>query len=68
MQETPAASTSESAGDLKELIQMVTSGSLTKYIKKFKALMEEVMKQLDKTSRLLTLGLGIIELIDSQED
>jgi len=51
------------------LIQMVTSGSLTKYIKKFKALMTEVMRQPDKAGKLLTLGLGIAALLDDgQED
>ena len=69
VQESPSAPISESAGDPKDLIQMVTSGSLTKYIKKFKALMTEVMRQPDKAGKLLTLGLGIAALLDDgQED
>ena len=65
---TPAVSVPESTGDLKDILQMVTSGSLTKYIRKFKALMTEVMKQKDKASKLFTLGIGILELLDGQED
>ena len=64
----PPASTSETMGDLKEIMAWITTGSLSKYIKKFKLLMAEVMRQPDKASKILTLGAGIIDLLDGEED
>ena len=46
----------------------ITTGSLSKYIKKFKLLMAEVIRQPDKASKILTLGAGIIDLLDGEED
>ena len=59
----PPASTTETMGDLKDVIQWITTGSLSKYLKKFKVLMANVMSQNDKASKLLTLGLGIMEFV-----
>ena len=58
---------SETMGDLKEVMQWITTGSLSKYLKKFKVLMADVMSQKDKASKLYTLGLGILDLL-SEED
>ena len=38
------------------------------YIKKFKLLMAKVMRQPEKASKILTLGAGIIDLLDGEED
>ena len=54
-------------GDLKDVIQWITTGSLSKYLKKFKVLMANVMSQNDKASKLLTLGLGIMDLLNEED-
>ena len=63
----PPASTTETMGDLKDVIQWITTGSLSKYLKKFKVLMANVMSQNDKASKLLTLGLGIMDLLYEED-
>ena len=54
-------------GDLKDVIQWITTGSLSKYLKKFKALMANVMSQKDKTSKILTLGMCIMDLLNEED-
>ena len=63
----PTAFTSETMGDLKEIMEWVTSGTLSKYIKKFK-IMTDVMRQPDKPSKLLALGLHIMDMLNGEEE
>ena len=49
------------------MIQWITIGSLSKYLKKFKVLMANVKSQKDNASKLLTLGLGIMYLLNEED-
>jgi hypothetical protein len=51
-------------GDLKEIMDWIRSGTLSKYLNKFKTLMTDVKRQPDKITKLLTLGLGIMDLLN----
>ena len=53
-------------GDLKEVMQWIMTGSLPKYLKKFKVLMADVMSQKDNASKLFTLSLDVLDLLNEE--
>jgi hypothetical protein len=64
--EQPPPETSVGGGleDFKEILNLFRSGTISSYIRKFKELMRRVKQQSDPMSKLLTFGLGLVEVFD----
>jgi hypothetical protein len=54
-------------GDLKDIMDWIRSGTLSKYLSKFKTLMAEVKRQPDKATKLFTLGFGLMDLLNKED-
>ena len=50
--------------DFREILNLFKSGTISSYIKKFKGLMQRVKAQPDSMSKMLTFGLGLVEIFD----
>ena len=48
--------------DFKEIINLLISGTISSYIRKFRELMRRVKQQTDPMTKLLTFGLGLVEV------
>ena len=50
--------------DIREILNLFRSGTISSYLPKFKDLMQRVKAQPDSVSKTLTFGLGIVEIFN----
>ena len=63
-QSAPEPSVGGGMEDFREIIDLFRSGIVSSYIRRFKGLMQRVKAQPDPMSKMLTFGLGIVEIFD----
>ena len=64
--EQPPPETSVGGGMeyFKEILNLLRSGTMSSYIRKFRELMRRVKQQPDPMTKLLTFGLGLVEVFE----
>jgi hypothetical protein len=63
-QSAPELSVGGGMEDFREILDLFRSGTISSYIGKFKGLMQRVKAQPDSMSKMLTFGLGLVEIFD----